>query len=33
MWESGKSVTDVLKGNEEMLKSDPSLVNAEVIED
>ena len=33
MWESGKSVTDVLKGNEEMIKSDPSLANVEIVED
>jgi hypothetical protein len=33
MWESGKSVTDVLKGNEEMLKSDPSLANVEIVEE
>ena len=33
MWESGKSVTDVLKGNDDMVKEDPSLANADIVEE
>ena len=33
MWESGKSGTDVLKGNDDMVKEDPSLANADIVEE
>ena len=33
MWEAGKSVTDVLKGNDDMVKEDPSLANADIVEE
>ena len=33
MWEAGKSVTDVLKGNDDMVKEDPSLSNVDIVEE
>jgi hypothetical protein len=33
MWESGKSVTQVLKGNEELISINPDLKNVESTED
>jgi hypothetical protein len=33
MWEAGKSVTDVLKGNDDMVKEDPSLANVDIVEE
>ena len=33
MWEAGKSVTDVLKGNDDIVKEDPSLANVDIVEE
>jgi hypothetical protein len=33
MWEAGKSVTDVIKGNANMIKEDPSLANVDIVEE